>query len=203
MHYLSLAVLSVMYMSCTPVNVPASHFISFLKAASYGLSNSNAKWQLNSDHTLLDMGLTSVVHIPQLFYLSERGNLLLVVAKVVDNTLLFGPDEICNQFIAHLSVVYKVGPIVHIPGTLKFFGFTIRQDSDAVITVTDSGKLKQIESTPFTRDRRKQIESELTSLEKHEFMSINGSLSFLDSVISPLASFASSHLQQKKSMPTI
>lgn len=45
-----------------------------LLAAAYGLVNSNAKWQIQSDQTLKDIGFEQVSLIPQLFFLKKKAN---------------------------------------------------------------------------------------------------------------------------------
>ena len=65
-------------------------FYWLLRFAAYGLVNANAKWQWHSDSTILNLGLKSVVHIPQLFYLQCNGELQLPVCKVVDDLLISG-----------------------------------------------------------------------------------------------------------------
>lgn len=178
-------------------------FYWLLEVATYGLVNANAKWQNHSDTTFLDMGLLSVVQVPQLFYLMEGGILVLIVAKVVDDILVGGHDEIRKRFIKRLAEVYKIGTIVHLPGSFRFFGLTVEQEENADIRISAEDKLQDISPYTLTRPRRKSSQEPLTSVELYSFQSVNGSLGFLGMTVSPFAAFASSHLQQTENGPTV
>lgn len=87
-------------------------FYWLLHVTTYGLVNANAKWQWHSDCTLNELGLSAMVHVPQLFYLISDGALLLIDVKVVDDILLGGPEEVRKQFIKKLSTKYTLGTVV-------------------------------------------------------------------------------------------
>lgn len=63
-----------------------------LLAAAYGLINSNAKWQHQSDLAFFKLGLQQVKLIPQLFIKMEDGDVVMVVVKMFDDVLLTGKD---------------------------------------------------------------------------------------------------------------
>lgn len=62
-----------------------SRFLWLLPAAMYGLRNENAKWQVASDEVPIDIGLTQLTVIPQLFYLAKDKKIAAIVAKLLTN----------------------------------------------------------------------------------------------------------------------
>ena len=174
-------------------------FLWLLLVAAYGLANANAKWQVHSDDTFLSFGLHSVPFVPQLFFKREGGELVLIVAKIVDDILFGGTEKARREFQKHLESVYKLGTISHMPGQFLFFGLQITQDDHAEITIDADEKLTAIEPAAISRLRRKECDEPLTALERHQYMSINGSMGFLGQNVSPFASFFTSYLQQRNS----
>lgn len=69
------------------IQTRATH-LWLLLAASYGLVNSNAKWQNQSDTLILENGLSQSKHVSQLFYKKEGVKLVLIVANIVDDLKL-------------------------------------------------------------------------------------------------------------------
>ena len=55
--------------------------------AAYGLVDANAKWQKQSDDVMFKLGLSWSNYISQLFYKSEAGKMVLVVAKIVGDLI--------------------------------------------------------------------------------------------------------------------
>ena len=156
-----------------------------------------------SDTTLLGMGLLAVVNVPQLFYLMESGTLVLIVAKIVDDILVGGHDKMRKIFIKRLAEVYKIGTIVHLPGSFQFFGINVEQDESGSVRISAEDKLRDISPHTLTRPRRKASEEPLNAVELFSFQSMNGSLGFLEMTVSPFPAFASSHLQQTDNGPTV
>ena len=178
-------------------------FYWLLLTAAYGLVNANVKWQKHCDNTFNRLGLSSVKYIPQLFYLRGSDGLKLVVLKVVDDMLIAGSEEDRKRFLDKLRTVYKVGTIVHTPGSLKFFGSEIVQSAEFEIEFHSDEKLNAIDPYVITRSRRRECDSILTSVESKWFNSINGSLGFIGSMTFPIASFFTSHLQQRRAVPNV
>lgn len=186
-----------------PKECAVQTFYWLLKTASYGLVNANAKWQLHSDTTFLDIGLSVLVQIPQLIYLRVDGVLVLVVAKIVDDILITGLPQYKEKFTKMISKVYELGTITHFPGSFPFFGLTITQNDDFQIELDAEDKLQNISESMVSRVRRKQAMDKLTSVELHRFNSVNGTVGFLGMTVSPLASFVASYLQQKRNCATV
>lgn len=88
---------------------------------------------MNSDKTILVMGLQSVVHIPQLFHLSDENNLKMIVTKIVDDMLVGGSNQNCKKLISRFSSVYKVGTVLHLSGICRFYGTNMCQNEDFVL----------------------------------------------------------------------
>ena len=114
-----------------------------LDVATYGLVNANAKWEWHSDHTFGDLGL-SVVHIPQLFYMISNGYLVLIAAKVTDDILVGGSETHRHDFVKKLSLRYKLGTVVHMPGSFLFFGLKVDQKDNGEIHLSSEQKLNDI-----------------------------------------------------------
>ena len=186
-----------------PRECPGRQFRWRLLVATYGLVNANAKWQLHSDTTLLDLGLHAVVLIPQLFYMKRDGKLCLIVAKVVDDFLIGGTKSARKWLIEMLKEKYSVGTIAHLPGSFSFFGLLITQEEDGTITVSAEEKLQAITPHLLSRMRRKEGNDLLNAIEAHSFASINGSMGFLGQNVSPFASFYNSFLQQRRGHTTV
>lgn len=174
-------------------------FYWLLLTAAYGLVNANAKWQEMSDNLLFDIGFVQVVYVPQLFYMpSPDSDLPMALAvKVVDDILFAGNKAVLLNISESLKKSYKLGTIVHGPGSFSFNGLNICQMDDCSITVSCDERLMSIEPYPITRLRRKQIDEPLNEIELASFRSLNGMLGWIGITASPFCAFASSHLQQK------
>lgn len=70
-----------------------------LITAAYELVDANAKWQVQSDQVIFDLGLQQCNQIPQLLYLNHNAELVLVVAKVVDDIKEAGCRDNASTFI--------------------------------------------------------------------------------------------------------
>ena len=119
-------------------------FVWLLTVARYGSVNANAKWQVHSDQTFIDMGLNTLVYVPQLFYMHENGELVLIVVKVTDDIFIAGSDGYKRNFIHKLKHTYELGTITHLPGSCLFFGLQVSQDPDYFIRVHADQKLSGI-----------------------------------------------------------
>lgn len=116
-------------------------FLWLLLTASYGLVNANAKFQLQSDSLLLKMGLQCVIEIPQLFYYKLRGQLVALMAEIVDDFSDTGKSDIVEKLLNDMESRFKFGAIVHGPGKCVLFGFIITQDDNFSSTIDVNDKL--------------------------------------------------------------
>lgn len=141
-------------------------FYWLLQAAAYGLVNGNAKWHTQSDHLLLSLGLSRVPVIAQLFFKKKNGELCALVAKIVDDVLLAGPNEIVDGHIRSFNDKFKLGTIMHGPGKLQFFGLNITQRPDFTIEIDADEKVQAVEQCPITRLRHLESETLLNQTQK-------------------------------------
>ena len=178
-------------------------FVWLLTVATYGLVNANAKWQVHSDQTFIDMGLNTLVYVTQFFYMHENGELVLMVVKVTDDIFIAGSEVHKRKFIHKLKQTYELGTITHLPGSCWFFGLQVSQDSDYVIRVDADQKLFGISSYNANRTRRRQSNEKLNKMEKFHYNSINGSVGFIGVHALTIASFVSSYLQQTRNYATV
>lgn len=162
----------------------------------YGLVDSGRLWQLAIEEFLREQGLLPVSGIQQVFIQrAVDGEVLLLVAKVVDDMLLAGPRRVIEDFHLRLSQQFKVGRFT-IDQDLVFNGLIIHQDEDFAITVNMQEFFDRIMPIDITRERRKQYDHNCTDAEITRFKSLTGSLNFLGHGALPQAAFAASHLQQ-------
>ena len=167
-----------------------------LDTAAYGLVNSNAKWQLQSDELMFNLGLTQSKNIPQLFYKTENYELILIVAKVVDDLMITGKPDARTAFINNFDKKFKLGTVNQGPGSLRFFGINTIQNEDFYISTNADDKLESIQTSFISRLRRKEYSDDINEIEKKSFASVNSSIGWIGSAASPLCSFHASHLQQ-------
>ena len=105
---------------------------------------------------------------------------------MVDDLLLTGTDESLRQFVTDFHQKFKLGEVVHGPGTLRFYGLNLIQDTDYSVSIHADDKLNAIEPYPISRTRRRQIDDQMNDIEKKAFMSINASSGWLGITVSPL-----------------
>ena len=103
--------------------------------------------QLRSDRTMLDIGLSSLVYVPQLFYLRTNDALRLVLVKVTDDIFIAGEEDLKRRFIERLSSVYELGALTHLRGVCWFYGLLVCQDEEYKIQVHADAKLSKL--TPY------------------------------------------------------
>ena len=167
-----------------------------LLTASYGLVNANAKFQALADDLLLDLGLSRVIDVPQLFYGKKDGVLTVLMAKIVDDILITGISDDVTSLLREFNKRLKFGTITHGPGRLRYFGFNIVQYEDYTVVIDGDDKLGALSAQPLSRLRRKQLDHVLNDVEKSGFSSLNSSLGWLGLTVSPFCAAYASRLQQ-------
>ena len=179
------------------------NFIGLVTVATYGLVNTNAKWQSHSDSTFIKLGLHGIVHIPQLFYSLETPAQELLAVKITNDIFIAGNDPTKRNFIERLSEIYELSTITHLPGTCLLFGLHVSQSEDCSICVHADSKPAGISPYQVSRARRKQASDSLNTFEQFHFNTINGSIGFIGVHADPIAAFVSSHLQQRLNDATV
>lgn len=174
-----------------------SVFFWLLLTASYGLVNANTKFQVHSDSLLLAYRLRQVIGVPQMFYYHLNDNLRALMAKTVDDILVTGKNGVVNQLLKSMDAKREFKGAVHRPEKLRSFGFNINQNQDRTCTINGEDKLLPLKAPISTLLRREAIDDKVDKLEKSTFASINSSLRWLGTTVSPFYSLASSRLQQR------
>ena len=159
--------------------------------------NANSKYQVQSDNLLLNLGLERLIDVPQLFYRKVDGKISVLVAKIVDDILATGEKDAVERVLTDFNDRFNFGTVIHGPGILRFFGFNIVQNDDFTCAINADDKLHNIEPAPLTRIRRKAVTDSMNQIERHTFCSINSSLGWLGTTVSPFCSSVSSRLQQR------
>lgn len=122
-----------------------------LLTAAYGLVNAGAKWQEHADSSLLDLGLTQLKYVPQVFFQLEKSTLNMIAVKVVDDVLFAGQREYVDSIVNKIKRSYELGTVVHGPGSFMFFGLSLTQEEDMTITIHADLKMKELEGFPISR----------------------------------------------------
>ena len=121
-----------------------------LLVAAYGLVNSGAKWQHQSDDLLLELGLTQSKYVPQLFYKFKNQKLELILAKIVDDIIITGEEDMTAKLISDFNSIFELGSVVEGPGEMRFFGTNIFQNPDMSVIISAC----LLYTSPSPRDQR-------------------------------------------------
>lgn len=125
--------------------------------------------------------------------------LVLLAVKIVDENLLTGMDSVLRRFLTDFNSKFKLGEVVHGPGSLRFYGNNIIQEEHFSVSIHSDDKLQSLEPYPLSRTRRRQIDERMDNVEKKAFLflSLNASIGCLDITAAPFCSLYASYLQQK------
>lgn len=115
----------------------------------------------------------------------------------MDDILACVTDDMLRSFVVEFGEKFKLGTVSHGPGKFGFSGLRIEQYEDFSCSIDADDKLQSLEAYPISRVRRRQIDEEINSLERSAFMSLNFSICWLETAVSPQCAFYSSHLQRK------
>ena len=113
------------------------------------------------------------------FFKLRNGKPVLLVAKIVDDILMTGEKDDIDRFEHDFNATFKLGTGSSGPGSLRFFGLNIIQDSDTLSTIDGNDKLNALEPHALTRNRHRDQDDKLNDLERSSFMSLNSSLGWL------------------------
>lgn len=101
------------------------------------------------------------------------------------------------NLLTRLGSMFKLGPVSHGRGKIRFFGMNIIQFDYFSFQIEFDDKLEALEGYAITPVRHRQFDEQLNTIEKRTFMSLNSSISWLETVFLPLCAFYTSYLQQK------
>lgn len=168
-------------------------------AATYGLVNSTAKWQVMSDSALVSFGLVESACVPQLFMqVNDNNNLQMVLIKIVDDILTCGSDNAIRSFIHSFGSSFNIHGVSNGPGRLRIFGLNILQQDDYSCSVDGDKKLSALHPYRLSGVRSRQKDEVMNSIEKSAFMSISECIGWLERhhlcyVLSTLVNYCKNH----------
>lgn len=172
-------------------------FYCVLLTEAYGLVNASAKWQKQFDDLLNSLNLQQGTAIPQLFYLTVDGHLVLILVKFIDDMIFAGEQRYADIIFTAFSSRFKLGRIIHGPGQVRCFDLNVIQQKDYTCSIEGVDKPSALELYPLSRFRRKQAKCNMNMVERSMFMSLHASLRWLGVIASCFCSFFSSHSQQE------
>jgi Reverse transcriptase (RNA-dependent DNA polymerase) len=169
-----------------------------LTRPAYGIVESGRLWQLAIEEWLTKQGFSHVNGLSQFFVLrSSDGQILLLLAKVVDDLLVAGSIPSIQDFHNHLCNRFKVGRFV-CNESFVFNALQITQDDASfAVTLDMHAFVPKIFLLDISSNRRKDPSLSATADERYQYQSLAGTLNFYGHGVLPPACFAASHLQQQ------
>lgn len=79
-----------------------------LLAASYGLVNTNAKWQELIDGFVHEIGFIQIIYAPQFFYQEETDVTRIFATKIVDEILMTGAEATMKNVFQSVNQRFKL-----------------------------------------------------------------------------------------------
>lgn len=140
-----------------------------LLAAAYGLINSNAKWKMQSDELLFQLGFQTVPLMPQLLMKKKNGYISVLLEKIVNDILIASEPTDTKIIVTKIDGTFKLGTVASSPGPLKLFGLNIHPHEDLSISVDADEKLDNLELLPISRIRGRPVDEPLNIIEKKGF----------------------------------
>lgn len=129
-----------------------------------------------SNKVFFDLGMRQCTQIPQLFYIYHGEELVLIVAKVVDDIKAAGKGDLAEKLIPEFNKKFELGNIWSGPGEMRCFGIEVEKADDFTVRTNADSKLKEVDGCMLSRSRRKEFSSEINAIEKSAFASANSSL---------------------------
>ena len=153
-------------------------------------------WQLSIDLLFNTNDIFKVDGLPQLFVKHDvDGMIILLIAKEVDDLLIFGKKPAINKFHELIKARFKVGRFQDDEQVI-FNRLYISRQRDGEIKLSMEEYLSTIHPVKMYRQRRKQNHELCTDQENKDFLGLTVSLNFLGHGVLPQACFIASHLQQ-------
>ena len=168
-----------------------------LKSTVYGLVSASRKFQKASDKNLIeDLQLKAIIGIPQFFYKYVENQLVLLLAKYVDDIILAGLNETWLEY-ARLGVsrCFELSEWHVAPKSLSINSTEVMQSTNAV-TVKMDEYVRDIRPILMTPLRRKQISDKASRNEIYQVGSLAGSITYMSIALYPPALMVSSLMQQ-------
>lgn len=114
--------------------------------------------------------LVAVFEVPQLFVLTKKGGIVLLVGKIVNKFLLTGTDGALCKYITIWNHKIELGEAGHGPGTFRFYGMKIIQYAELGVSIQADNKLNHHEPYPLSRAGRFQDNEKMNDAERKLFV---------------------------------
>lgn len=159
-----------------------------LTVAAYGLTSTNAKWQNHSNNMMIECDMAQLPFVPQLFYrLGDTGLVDELAVKLVDDVIFGGSEDVRAELVEKMKGYFDIGTISHTPGKMFFLWALITQYDDGTIKLSADENVSELVPNPISSILRKESDSPVTSIKLTNYRSVNGMLSWLGMLISPLS----------------
>lgn len=169
-----------------------------LLGPAYGITETGRLWQRCVESFLQGLGFTTLAGILQLFVLRNRGKVVMLLVKVVDDFLFSDSPEHLSWFKEQLAARFTIGS--YVPTPLLFNGLAIERHEHG-ITASMAKYQRLLIPLPLSPTRRKEAASRATPAEVSQARSIAGTLLYYGLGCSPVATLLDSYIAQ--SLPSL
>ena len=168
-----------------------------LLSTMYGLVSAGRKWKRVSDAMILNqMGMQSLIGVPQFFYKIKDEKLVLILAKYVDDLLIAGINQDWIEFAkSNIEKAFELSEFRMSPQQLCVNSTEVEQSREFV-TLSMNDYSRQISAINLSPLRRKQIGDDASSSEIRKVRSLAGCLVYIGIACYPPALLLSSIIQQ-------
>lgn len=132
-----------------------------------------------------------------MFFKKLDRKIVLLVARVVEDTNVAGAENNAQTLIEKLIKRFELDTFASGPGRLRFFEINTVQHEDMKVSTDADDKLNFLNEYLLTRIRRKQSDDSKNDFETLVFASTNSSSRWIGSAASLFCLFYASYLQQK------
>ena len=192
--YMQARPLSRRIFMCPPKSWGFAHTVWELIRPAYGIVEAGRLWQQTINEFLLSLDFEVFLEIPEFFVVRRNGQIVLMIAKLVDDFLIAGDPGIVEEFYARLRQKFETGDLIS-GMDLRFAGMRVRQRDDYSITAEmDLADLSKFE---LDATRRKDHDAPCTAEEISAYRQLCGRLVYPGQALAPQASVTASLLQQR------
>lgn len=167
----------------------------------YGIVEAGRQWLCAVEDWMLEKyNMQRVFGVDQLFARRRPdGNIVLLVAKVVDDFFMAGDLLEINHFSEHIDAAFKLGA-TSVDLHLKFLGCDINILDDGSVDLSMADYLDRIRPIQVSRERRSGPHDLVNDRERSEYRSLAGTLLYLGQAVLPQACLVASKIQQRLGM---
>lgn len=164
----------------------------------YGIVEAGRQWLCVIEQWMLhEYEMELVFGVDQLF--AKRGadsNIILIVAKVVDDFFVTGAESDIKSFFDNLDRSFSLR-VTSRSLNLRFLGCSININSEVSVCMSMDNYLSRVRPVQISRDRKKTPHLSADDREKSEYRSLAGVLLYIGQAVLPHACFVASKIQQK------